>query len=440
MKYIKSEEEFLNCFSNRLYEKIVKETTIRMNRKITKKEYKQIIRDLYYELNNYEYNVDNIEEKLFVYKSNNVARIIPVLTVKDELLYYFVCKMLEEKIAINRTENTYGGWLLGNKIRIEEDSEIDYVYKSYNPLLWNENWKAFQNILYNNVKDLDNDAIVLKLDIANFYDNINLNLLEKKLLASVPTEKLEYINILMYFLRNWNLKTDKYHFKSVEIPQNEFGDQSRLLANFYLQGYDKKVKQICDKSAATYIRFADDQIIILKDKSKINDIMYVIAKELNSIGLNLNASKVKEYNKDTIQIFYGIPIFQLLDEKKYNNAAKKFFEYKENEKVDFNYISSLKRFLNLGLDKFNMSNRSKIKAIITEYQFVRESNEYYMKRTYENLNAEEQKELIEMIYKISKETTYNSFHYNAINFIKKSKIDVDIKDIISRIEEIEKIS
>lgn len=440
MKYIKSEEEFLNCFSNRLYEKIVKETTIRMNRKITKKEYKQIIKDLYYELNNYEYSVDNIEEKLFVYKSNNVARIIPVLTVKDELLYYFVCKMLEEEIAINRTENTYGGWLLGNKIRIEEDSEIDYVYKSYNPLLWNENWKAFQNILYNNVKDLDNDAIILKLDIANFYDNINLNLLEKKLLASVPTEKLEYINILMYFLRNWNLKTDKYHFKSVGIPQNEFGDQSRLLANFYLQGYDKKVKQICDKSAATYIRFADDQIIILKDKSKINDIMYVIAKELNSIGLNLNASKVKEYNKNTIQIFYGIPIFQLLDEKKYNDAAKKFFEYKENEKVDFNYISSLKRFLNLGLDKFNMSNRSKIKAIITEYQFVRESNEYYMKRTYENLNAEEQKELIEMIYKISKETTYNSFHYNAINFIKKSKIDVDIKDIISRIEEIEKIS
>lgn len=440
MKYISSEEEFLNCFSNSLYEKIVKETTIKINRKITKKEYKQIIKDLYYELTNYEYSVNNIEEKLFVYKSNNVARIIPVLTVKDELLYYFVCKMLEEEIAINRTENTYGGWLLGNKIRIEEDSEIDYVYKSYNSLLWNENWKAFQNILYNNVKDLDEDAIILKLDIANFYDNINLNLLEKKLLASVPTEKLEYINILMYFLRNWNLKTDKYHFKSVGIPQNEFGDQSRLLANFYLQGYDKKVKQICDRSDATYIRFADDQIIIVKDKSKVNDIMYVIAKELNSIGLNLNASKVKEYNKDTIQIFYGIPIFQLLDEEKYNDAANKFFEYKENEKVDFNYISSLKRFLNLGLNKFNMSNRSKIKALITEYQFIRESNEYYMKKTYENLNIEEQKELIEIIYKISKETTYNSFHYNAINFIKKCKIDMDIKDIISRIEEIEKIS
>ena len=440
MKYINSEQDFSNCFSNRLYEKIVKESTTRLNRKINKQEYKQIIKELYYELSNYEYSVGNIEEKLFVYKSNNVARIIPVLTVKDELLYYFVCKMLEDEIAINRTENTYGGWILGNKIRLEEDSEIDYVYKSYNPLLWNKNWKDFQNILYNSVKDLSNDSIILKLDIANFYDNINLNLLEKKLLASVPTEKLEYINILIYFLRNWNLKTEKYHFKSVGIPQNEFGDQSRLLANFYLQGYDKKIKQICDKSNAQYIRFADDQIIIVKDKSKINDIMYVISKELNTIGLNLNASKVKEYNKDTIQIFYGIPIFQLLDEKKFNEAAKKFFEYKENEKVDFNYISSLKRFLNLGLDKFNMSNRSKIKAIITEYQFIRESNEYYMKKIYENLDIEEKKELIELIYKISKETTYNSFHYNAINFIKKCKIDTNIDDIISRIEEIKKIS
>lgn len=33
MKYINNEEKFFNCFSNSLYEKIVKETTIRINRK-----------------------------------------------------------------------------------------------------------------------------------------------------------------------------------------------------------------------------------------------------------------------------------------------------------------------------------------------------------------------------------------------------------------------
>lgn len=179
---------------------------------------------MFYEINNYEYKVNGIEEKLYMYKTNNVARIIPILTVKDECLYYFVCKTLEDEIAINRTENTYGGWRIGNKIILEENSEIDYVYKSYNPMLWNENWKKYQNILYNQVKDLDENAIILKLDIANFYDNINLSLLEKKLLVSVPNEKLEFTNILMYFLKNWNLKNDKYHVKSIGLPQNEFGD------------------------------------------------------------------------------------------------------------------------------------------------------------------------------------------------------------------------
>lgn len=436
MKFIKNEEEFLNFFSSSLYNKIVKESTIKINRKLNKIEYKNIILNLYKELKNYEYKIDIIDEKLFTYKTNNVARIIPILSVKDELLYYFVCKMLEDEIAVNRTENTYGGWRIGNKIKIEEDAEIEYVYKSYNPTLWNENWKEFQNILFNQIQKLDDNDIVLKLDIANFYDNINLSLLEKKLLVAVPAEKLEFINMLMYFLRNWNLKNDRYHIKSVGIPQNEFGDQSRLLANFYLQNYDKIVKQICDISNAVYIRYADDQIIILRENEKWNNIMYVISRKLNTLGLNLNASKVKKYNKETIQVLYGIPIFKLIDEQKYDEAANKFFEFYNREDVDFNYTSSLKRFLNIGLDKFNMSNRNRLKSIITEYQFVRESNEYYMRKIFNNLLKEERGDFIDLIYKISKETTYNAFHYNAINFLKRINVTDNIDEIISRIQEI----
>lgn len=436
MKFIKNEEEFLNFFSSSLYNKIVKESTIKINRKLNKIEYKNIILNLYKELKNYEYKIDIIDEKLFTYKTNNVARIIPILSVKDELLYYFVCKMLEDEIAVNRTENTYGGWRIGNKIKIEEDAEIEYVYKSYNPTLWNENWKEFQNILFNQIQKLDDNDIVLNLDIANFYDNINLSLLEKKLLVAVPAEKLEFINMLMYFLRNWNLKNDRYHIKSVGIPQNEFGDQSRLLANFYLQNYDKIVKQICDISNAVYIRYADDQIIILRENEKWNNIMYVISRKLNTLGLNLNASKVKKYNKETIQVLYGIPIFKLIDEQKYDEAANKFFEFYNREDVDFNYTSSLKRFLNIGLDKFNMSNRNRLKSIITEYQFVRESNEYYMRKIFNNLLKEERGDFIDLIYKISKETTYNAFHYNAINFLKRINVTDNIDEIISRIQEI----
>ena len=42
MKFIKNEEEFLNFFSSSLYDKIVKESTIKINRKVNKKEYKEL--------------------------------------------------------------------------------------------------------------------------------------------------------------------------------------------------------------------------------------------------------------------------------------------------------------------------------------------------------------------------------------------------------------
>ncbi len=103
----------------------------------------------------------------------------------------------------------------------------------------------------------------------------------------------------------------------------------------------------------------------------------------------------------------------------------------EEKDVDFNYTSSLKRFLNIGFDKFNMANRNKLKSIITEYQFVRESNEYYMIKIYNNLLKEEKNDFIDLIYKIAKETTYN-----AINFLNKLNITDNIDEIISRIQEI----
>ena len=53
-----------------------------------------------------------------------------------------------------------------------------------------------------------------------------------------------------------------------------------------------------------------------------------------------------------------------------------------------------------------MANRNKLKSIITDYQFVRKSNEFYMIKIYNNLLKEEKNDFIDLIYKISKETTY----------------------------------
>lgn len=438
MKYIKNQQEFLKLFSSSLYDKVVKENVCRSKIHITKREYKEILKELYKELISYEYIPSPIEEKVFIYKSDKVARILPVMNIKDELVYYFACKMIEEEIAINRVEHTFGGWRLGNEIKLQEDAEIDYVYKSYNSYMWRENWKQFQNILNIELNDIDDESLILKLDIANFYDSININLLEKKLLSIIGPDKIEYINILIYLLKNWNIKAEKYNFKSVGIPQNQFGDQSRLLANFYLQGYDIKVKEICDKSDAKYLRYADDQIIILQDKSKLNDILYVISKELNNLGLNLNASKVKEHNRESIRTWYAIPIFQKIDNEEYNEAADLFLDYIDMNK-EFNLYSVLKKFINIDMKKISISNRNRIKSILTGYEFLKTGNEYIFIRIYNLLIEDEKEEFINTLLKIAKETTYNGFHYECINFFERIKKNIEAETVKIRLNEIKNI-
>lgn len=438
MKYIRNKKEFLNMFSSNLYNKIVKESTCKSIFYITKTEYKTILDNLYKELVSYEYIPDVVKERIFTYKSSYVTRILPVMSIKDELVYYFTCKILEEDIAINRVPNTFGGWRLGNEIKLQEDAEIEYVYKSYNPLLWKENWKQFQNILNIELDNFEGDDLILKLDIANFYDNININLLEKKLLSQVDIKKIEYINILIHLLKNWNLKNDKYNSKNVGIPQNEFGDQSRLLANFYLQNYDEKIKKICDKCNAKYLRYADDQIIILKNKEELYNILYVISKELNNIGLNLNSGKVKQYDKKAIREWYAIPIFKLLDDNKLDDAAKLFLDFIDNRK-DFNSYSVLRRIINIDVTKITMARRSRIKSILLEYDFLKIANDYVLYKIYKLLDTAEKNEFIELLMRISNETTYNGFHYSCINFFQKIGITANINLIKERLVEISKI-
>ncbi len=56
-------------------------------------------------------------------KNRGVPRIIPVFNYRDSCVYYLCVKELEEYIGVNRIEGTYGGWTMGNPIRLQEDAE-----------------------------------------------------------------------------------------------------------------------------------------------------------------------------------------------------------------------------------------------------------------------------------------------------------------------------
>ena len=93
-------ESFENVFSNSFYKKVVKETLIPI--KMSKQEFQNTLIDLYKDIINGNYSPSILRGRIFTYKNNNVARIIPCLTIRDEALYFFLVKLLEEDIATIR--------------------------------------------------------------------------------------------------------------------------------------------------------------------------------------------------------------------------------------------------------------------------------------------------------------------------------------------------
>lgn len=418
-KIVKDFESFENVFSKSFYKKVVKETLIPI--KMTKQEFQNLLTELYNDIISGNYSPSILRGRIFAYKSNNVARIIPCLTVKDESLYFFLIKMIEEDIANNRVPGTFGGWRLGNAIKELEDLEIEYVTNSYDPRLWNENWKEFSNIVWAKIRTDEYD-VAYSLDIANFYDNINLNILEKKLLAMVGKNKSQIVYLLIYFLKYWNKSIDNYDYKTVGIPQSEFGDQSRLLANFYLQDYDSVISDICLNEGAEYVRYADDQIIFAKKNTDINKIMLNICNELNKIGLNVNASKVNKFKMEELEIYYGYEIIEDILEKRYDVAANKFFELKE-QSIKFREDILLKKLLTSDLNKYSKKNKERILKIVLQNNFILNNGLFYIKKVYGYLNNKQKELFINKLIVLLQTTYYNQFHYSVLKFAKEYKLD-----------------
>jgi hypothetical protein len=433
-------EMFIEIFSkSSLRKQLTSGSKVPYSEKVSKKKYNEEIEKLYESLCTSSYVNDLPREYIFQDKGNGISRIIPVFTLKDEALYYFLCKMLEDEIAENRVTGTFGGWRLDNKIKIKETDEIEYVYSSYNPALWVKEWKEFQKLSFQNSQI--GYKYIVTLDISNFYDNIRLDILNQKLLLAVNNkEKIEYINMLKYFLHYWNKKIDMYDPKNVGLPQNEFGDQSRLLANFYLQDYDMEVRRVCDERLSEYLRYSDDQVIFASTLDDVYYILYHISKNLNKIGLNINPSKVKIYdNRELFDIHNCFVIMDLLDDKSnitnVNRAVDLYYTYKKKE-YDFKELTFIKRLINIGIAVIEPNNRKKLIKQLIDKEFLRKFNCLYISKLYKQLPKYYKKKLINNLNELVTETYLNSSHYEILAFFKEYKYKEEAEKVVKRIEKL----
>lgn len=397
--------------------------------------------ELYSGITEFTYNPKNPRDYIVINKHNGISRYVPTFSRKDYCVYFLCIKLLENEIAINRVNGTYGGWTLGNPIRLKEEQEIlelDYIpFNTINELAWANEWQSFQNIA-KRYRDLDEWNYIINLDIANFYDCINLTILERKIRHVVPKSKQDVVTLLFHFLQNWNKKLEGYNLKTVGIPQDEIGDCSRILGNFYLQDYDLIMNHLCDKYQAKYIRFADDQIIYTKDLLTARNILFDASRELLKINLNFNSSKVKEFNsKDDFNFYWSFDIFELLKSKnnkrKINSAIEKYFEYLDKN-LKFRDNSVLKRILSIDSKFIELKFKNRLISMFFNPDFLAQLTVWHFKRIREFISNDNDffQELDKMVCTVP----FNSYHYNLLAFYKIERPDYDCSVIEKRIEEI----
>ena len=236
------------------------------------------------------------EAELVMNKGHGVARTIPVFSLRYYCVYYFCIKELEEVLCGNRTPNTFGGWSLGGQLRVQENDEIEsdataYGRYSFNPQAWTHAFGEFNALLFAQL-DPGHYAHVLQLDLSNFYDCVRLDILERWIREHSQPEKGWVIALLFYLLNHWNRRNTGLHPQAVGLPQDALADCSRILSNFYLQKYDQFASGICTQAGATYFRYADDQMILLNDPSKIDNLLLLLTRNLDRYGLRVNQKKV----------------------------------------------------------------------------------------------------------------------------------------------------
>jgi hypothetical protein len=434
-----NKQSFKNVFPRSFKDKL-KESIVPFEKTIM---HDDIINELHEEIIDNVYHPSKPREYIIANKHNYVARIIPTFQAHDYYVYYFCLKMLEQEIAINRVEGTYGGWTLGNAIRLRENDDTYLINEyapnnSFNPKSWMQNWQDFQKKAYQYAKQ-DDYAYYIKFDISNFYNSINLDLLIRKIYLSIPLLKRFYGELLSHFLYNWNKKLEGYVDKKVGIPQDEIGDCSRILANFFLQDYDRNMKCLCDQNNSKYLRYADDQIIFCKNKNQARHILFEASKFLFKNDLILNSSKVIEFGSEAeFNEYWAFELFDLLsdkDNKKFINiAVEQYIKKRESGEV-FRDNSVLKRIVSVNFYLLKPECRFKILSELLNKEFLSNLDWWWYKKIYEKMvTGIERAEYCNLLDEMIDEIHFNSYHYNIKMFYKKIKIKYDEDKINSAIK------
>ena len=141
---------------------------------------------------------------------------------------------------------------------------------------------------------------VARLDIDNYFDTINHDILFSRLKSFLQDEEIVRLIELCTKMGVVSKKL-KWTETTEGVPQGAV--LSPILANFYLHSFDQSVKSKTD----SYVRYADDFLIFAENEQKINELVQDASDFLqNKLKLKLNAPKIQACTSEIT--FLGINI------------------------------------------------------------------------------------------------------------------------------------
>lgn len=244
-------------------------------------------------------------EYIFFSKDFGILRRVKCYNISDTCIYYYCLKSIQTEIVnqIKSIPHIYGGFRLSPDLKLKkEDLEkltFDPLYETFAKNNFRYEWSDYQNL----AKALSDQSFdfYIHIDIAHFYDDINFDILEKHL-RDVST-KGEVIDLLFYFLRNSDKRDLGYFSNNTGVPQEEVGEMSRLLANFYLHEFDERINiqigKVLKHEDFIFTRYADDMWIAFRgEKLEAERITQTVSAELLKLKLHINEKKIKFLTKD----------------------------------------------------------------------------------------------------------------------------------------------
>jgi hypothetical protein len=403
------------------------------------------------QINNGEYSPGSPVIIMELDKGYGIVRHIPVFNMSDYCVYYYCVKKLDATLSKRRVTNTYGGWSLGGRIRELEDDEDSYdsgyeLSFSYNPKAWSKYYGEFNSKLYAQlIQHLpETHYRAVEFDLANYYDSIRLDILERLIRSDSDFQDTEVLNLLFYFLNYRDRKLSNYSPQYVGLPQDAIGDCSRLLANYYIQNYDKFMQDLLGTNEGSYFRFADDQYIFCKEND-IKRLMQAASRKLFEIGLNINQLKVKVWKVEELLEDHSFEIFDILarpDEgnlsNKLNAFAEKVFNINEPDKLKNRGFPLLRRLVTFDFNQLRPDFRTQLMERVLNKDFTYSSKAYVLVKIYSRLREDEKQDYLAFLKECSDGSSHNAFHYELMEFAEKTNL-LEVKDYaIRRIRKLNK--